>query len=135
MLQYSPRPVRHRDEEHVPQLLLAGSPQPPEVEKEGEGVALGSQLKGVVEAAGGGVRAAAEKEPWQLGKVWIFEFFQNYTPPGGGSTQKSISRLTTGPRGWPMANLIRIYPVVWAPNPNKQTNKQTDTSLLYSGID
>ncbi len=63
MLQYSPRPVRHRDEEHVSQLLLAGPPQPPEVEEEGEGVALGSKLQRVVEAAGGGVRAAAEKEP------------------------------------------------------------------------
>ncbi len=99
MLQYSPRPVRHRDEEHVPQLLLAGSPQPPEVEKEGEGVALGSQLKGVVEAAGGGVRAAAEKEPWQLGKVWIFEFFQNYTPPGGGVNPKKYFEVNHRAQG------------------------------------
>ncbi len=69
MLQHCPRPVRDRDEEHVSQLLLGGPPQPPEVEEEGEGVALGSQLKGIVEAAGGGVRAAAEKEPVDRGRV------------------------------------------------------------------
>ncbi len=70
VLQYSPRPVRHRDEEHVSQLLLARPPQPPEVEEEREGVPLGSQLQRVVEATGGGVGAAAEKEP---GYLFIFQ--------------------------------------------------------------
>ncbi len=48
---------------------------------------------------------------------------------GGGSTQKSISRFPTDTRGWPMPNLVGIPPGVWAPNPNKQTSKQTDRHL------
>ncbi len=32
-----------------------------------------------------------------------------------------------------MPNLVGIHPVVWAPNPNKQTNRQTErqTPLFY----
>ncbi len=30
-----------------------------------------------------------------------------------------------------MPNLAEIHPVVWAPNPNKQTNKQTDRQASY----
>ncbi len=48
-------------------------------------------------------------------KVWIFELFQNYTPPGGGQLKKVFR------------DMVGIHPVVWAPNPNKQT----DRPLLY----
>ncbi len=62
-------------------------------------------------------------------KVRIFEFSQNYTPPEEGSPQKSVSRLLSDTTGKSMPNLVEIHPVVWAPNPNKQTDKQTNTFL------
>ncbi len=34
-----------------------------------------------------------------------------------------------------MPNLVGILPVVWAPIPNKQTNKQTDRHLSFIYID
>ena len=49
----------------------------------------------------------------------------------GGSTQISVLRLPTEPMGCPMPNLVGILSVVWAPNPNKQTNKQTDRHLSF----
>ncbi len=63
---------------------------------------------------------------WAIwGKFGFFDFFQNYSPLGG-QPKKSISRLPTGPIGWPMPNLVEIHLVLWAPNPNKQTERQTD---------
>ena len=64
--------------------------------------------------------------PWAIWrKFGFFEFFQNYIPPlGGGQHKKRILRLPTGSRGRPMPNLAEIHPVVWAPNPNKQTDRQ-----------
>ncbi len=34
-----------------------------------------------------------------------------------------------------MPNLVKIVPVVWAPNPNKQTDRQTDRHLSFIYID
>ncbi len=36
--------------------------------------------------------------------------------------------------GWPMPNLAEIHPVVWAPYPNKQTDRQTDRHLSFIDI-
>ena len=59
------------------------------------------------------------------------EFLQNYTPPLGSQPKKSILRLPTGTMGWPMPNLAEIHPVVWASNPNKQTNRQAGLFCIY----
>ena len=68
-----------------------------------------------------------------LGKFGFLSFSKIIPPLGGGSTQKSISRLLSRTRGYLMPNLVEIPPVVWAPNSNKQTNKQTNrqTGLFY----
>ncbi len=72
VLQYIPPPVGHPDEEHVSQLLLAGPPKPTEVEDDGLGGPPGSHLQRFVDATGGGVRAAAEKEPVEReGRVFV----------------------------------------------------------------
>ena len=63
-------------------------------------------------------------------KSWIFEIFQNYTSPGGVNP-KNILRLPTGPMGWSMPNLGKIHPVVWAPNPNKQTGRHASLIYIY----
>ena len=66
------------------------------------------------------------------GESWdFFKFFQNYTPLWGGQLKKSILRLPTGSMGRSMPNLVGILPVVWAPNPNKQTDRQTDRPFIY----
>ncbi len=53
----------------------------------------------------------------------VFLVFPKLYPLWGGQPKKSISRLPTDTRRWPMPNLIEIHPVVWAPNPNKQTDR------------
>ncbi len=68
---------------------------------------------------------------------FFFKFFQNFTPFWGCQQQKNILRLPTDTSEWPMPNLVEIHKVVWPPNPNKQTNKQTDRhlSFIYRYID
>ena len=65
------------------------------------------------------------------GKFGFLSFFQNYTSPVGGQPKKSISRFPTDTRGWPMPNLVGILLVVWAPNPNKQTDSDRQASFIY----
>ena len=48
---------------------------------------------------------------------------QRIPPSPWGVNQKRISRLPTGSRGLSMPNLVEIHPVVWAPKPNKQTDR------------
>ena len=66
------------------------------------------------------------------GKFGFFEFFQSYIPPGG-STQNSISRLPSGPMGWPMPNLV---PSSTLGSKSEETNRQTDrqASFIYMYI-
>ena len=68
-----------------------------------------------------------------MGKVWFFLVFPKFVPRLGGQPKKSILRLPTGPMGCSMPSLVDIHPVVWAPNPNKQTDRQTDrqASFIY----
>ena len=68
-----------------------------------------------------------------MGKFGFFEFFKNYAPLGG-STQKKYFEVTHRAHGMAHAKFG------WNPSSslaskseqtNKQTDRQTDTSLLY----
>ena len=61
--------------------------------------------------------------PRPYGESLSFWVFPKLYLPWGGQPKKSISRLPTWTRGRPMPNLVEIHPVVWAPNPNKQTDR------------
>ncbi len=65
-----------------------------------------------------------------LGKVLIFLFFQNYTLPGGGATQKKYFEVTHRVQGEVHAKFG------WNPSSSlgfksEQTSKQPDRPLLY----
>ena len=66
-----------------------------------------------------------------VGKVWIFEFFQNYTPPGGVN-QKKYFEVTHRVQGEAHAKFGWI-PSSSLGSKSEQTNKQTDrqTGLFY----
>ncbi len=59
----------------------------------------------------------------------FFCFSKSIPPWGGGATQKKYCEVTTGSRGRSMPNLVGIPPVVWGPNPNKQT------TLIYIDLE
>ncbi len=60
------------------------------------------------------------------GKFLFFCFSKIILPLGGSPTKKFLEDLRRVKK-----TLVEIHPVVLAPNGNKQTNKETNTSLLY----
>ena len=63
-----------------------------------------------------------------MGKVLFFEFFQNYTPPGG-STKKNILRLPTRSRAKSIVNFFQNPSCIFG-SKSEQTNRQAG-SLFY----
>ncbi len=72
--------------------------------------------------------------PGLFGESLDFFSLSKNLPPLGGVNPKKYFEVTHRAKGCPMPNLAEIHPVVWAPNPIKQTDRQTDTSLLYAYI-
>ncbi len=65
-------------------------------------------------------------------KVWIFWVFPKLCPPPpGGVNQKKSFGVTHRIQGDVHAKFGWIHPVVWPPNPNKQTDRQTDRQASY----
>ncbi len=66
---------------------------------------------------------------------YLTSFFLIHSPPGErGVHSKSIFRLLLGTRGRCMPKLVEIHLVVLAPDPNKQTDRQTQTDLYLCTI-
>ena len=67
-----------------------------------------------------------------MGNDRIFRVFPKLYLPLGDQPKNVFRGYPQGPSmGWPMLNFVEIQPVVWTPNPNKQTDRQTDRPLLY----
>ncbi len=77
-----------------------------------------------------------QKDPapsWAIrGKFGFFEFFQNYTPPGGGQPKKIFRGYPQGPGGGPCQVWLRSIQYFGRQiRTNKQTNRQTPLFYIY----